>query len=83
MVRPLSSAAGTEDDGNLGQWCPVDPGCGTLGGLGIQLLNLSLASFALQLIIVALAIWHCIHFIATPETGTRTEAKVGDTELLS
>ena len=41
-----------------------DPSCGTLGKLGIQLLNLSLASFALQLIIVALAIWH---FIATPE----------------
>ena len=41
-----------------------DPSCGTLGKLGIQLLNLSLASFALQLIIVALAIWHCI---ATPE----------------
>ena len=85
LVRPPSSAAGTEDDGNLGQWCPVDPGCGTLGGLGIQLLNLSLASFALQLIIVALAIWHCIHFIATTElTGTRTEAQVGgDTEPLS
>ena len=41
-----------------------DPSCGTLGKLGIQLLNLSLVSFALQLIIVALAIWH---FIATPE----------------
>ena len=77
LVRPPSSAAGTEDDGNLGQWSPVDPGSGTLGRLGIQLLNLSLASFALQLIIVALAIWHCIHFIATPELEPGQRHKLG------
>ena len=52
-----------------------------LGGLGVQLLNLSLASFALQLIIVALAIWHCSH--CNTGTRTRTESKVGDTETLS
>ena len=48
-----------------------------LGGLGIQLLDLSLASFALQLIIVALAIWHCIHFIATPELEPGQRQKLG------
>ena len=51
-----------------------DPSCGTLGKLGIQLLNLSLASFALQLIIVALAIWHCI---ATPELEPGQRHKLG------
>ena len=59
-----------------------DPSCGTLGKLGIQC---SIVKFVFGFVCIAIN-YCCIGNLAlhcNTGTGTRTEAQVGDTELLS